>query len=125
MEQIGREEVDADPETARELAVDQLLERELALELPEEHRNASETAHSIDVSQLDLPRDAERTLRNAADAVLDEDYDGAREVLDGAFRTICEREHPDLREAGDQITACHLYEGEKRETRVDAPTADD
>jgi peptide/nickel transport system ATP-binding protein len=125
IEEIGPEEVDADHETARELAVDQLLERELALELPEEHRGENETAHSIDVAELDLPRDAEQTLRDAANAILDEDYDGAREVLDGEFQTICEREHPDLRVAGDQITACHLYEGEERKTRVGAPSADD
>jgi peptide/nickel transport system ATP-binding protein len=119
------DEVDADRTTAGELAVDQLLERGLALELPEEHRSANETPTSIDVAALDLPNDAKQTLRDAAEALLEADYDGAREVLDGSFETICERDHPDLREAGDQITACHLYEGEARKTRKGTPSADD
>ncbi|UPV73582.1 ABC transporter ATP-binding protein [Halorussus limi] len=123
-EQLGPEDVATSAETASGRAADELLEHGLSLELPEEHRPAGGTGTTVDLSQLDLPRDAESTLREAAERVVQSDYDGARDVLDGEFETICEREHPDLREAGPQITACHLYEGEEQKTRK-APSADD
>ena len=123
-EQLGPEDVETSGQTASGRAADELLEHGLSLELPEEHRPTSRTGTTIDPDQLELPNDAESTLREAAERVVQEDYDGARDVLDGEFETICEQEHPDLREAGPQITACHLYEGETQKTRK-APSADD
>ncbi len=123
-EQLGPEDIGISGETASGRAAEELLEHGLSLELPEEHRPASQTGTTIDPSQLDLPGDAENTLREAAERVVQDDYDGAREVLDGEFETICEQDHPDLRETGPQITACHLYEGESQKTRQ-APSADD
>jgi len=123
-EQLGPDDVDTSAETAAGRAADELLEHGLALELPEEHQSASETGTTVDPQRLDLPNDAERTLREAAERVVSGDYDAAREVLDGEFETVCARDHPELRTAGDQITACHLYDGERKETRK-APSADD
>jgi peptide/nickel transport system ATP-binding protein len=125
-EQLGPEDVDADPETATRQATDELLGYGLALELPEEHRPEGRTGTTVDTSELEIPADAESTLRDAAEKVVLGDYETAESVLDGEFQTICEQEHPDLREAGPQITACHLYEGESRETRkASPPNADD
>jgi len=123
-EQLGPEDVETSGQTATGRAAEELLEHGLSLELPEEHRPASQTGTTIEPGQLELPSNAESTLREAAERVAQGDYDGARDALDGEFETICEQDHPDLREAGPQITACHLYEGESRKTRQ-APSADD
>ena len=113
---------DLDPEEAVENAgrrsADAILERGLALELPEEHSLPEERSRTVDPSILDLPNDAERTLRAAAEKLLDDDYEGAKAELEGEFVSICEREHPDMREAGTRITACHLYEQEERDPVV-------
>ncbi|WP_276300716.1 ABC transporter ATP-binding protein [Halorussus lipolyticus] len=116
-EQLGPEDVQTSAETAGDRATEELLEHGLTLEIPEEHRPDVATGADVDLRQLELPSDAEQTLREAAERVVNEDMDGAREVLDGEFPTVCEQDHPELRTAGDQITACHLYEGEERKTR--------
>ncbi|WP_137287139.1 ABC transporter ATP-binding protein [Halorussus salinisoli] len=119
---------DLDPEEATESvgreSPDAILERGLALELPEEHTLADESSRSVDPSVLDLPGDAERTLRDAAEKLLGGDREGAKAELEGEFVSICEREHPDMREAGSRITACHLYEEEETD-RVVAPGTSD
>ncbi|WP_135829057.1 ABC transporter ATP-binding protein [Halorussus halobius] len=106
--------------------VDAVLGRGLALDLPEEHSLPGEKAgaHSVDPSALELPSDAERTLRSAAEKLADGDHDGSRAELDDEFVSICEREHPDMREAGTRITACHLHETEEADPVV-APGASD
>ncbi|WP_115862317.1 ABC transporter ATP-binding protein [Halorussus litoreus] len=119
---------DLDPEEALENAgrdsVDAILERGLALDLPEEHSLAGEDSHAVDPSAIDLPSDAERTLRRAAEQMLDDDPDAAAAELDGEFVSICEREHPEMRETGTRVTACHLYETEERDA-VAAPGSSD
>ncbi|WP_135826936.1 ABC transporter ATP-binding protein [Halorussus ruber] len=122
--QLGPEDVQASPGTAGDRSVEELLEHGLTLEIPEEYRPDVATGADVDLRQLDLPSGAESTLREAAERVVNDDVDGAREVLDGEFSTVCAQDHPELRTAGDQITACHLYEGEARKTRK-APSADD
>jgi peptide/nickel transport system ATP-binding protein len=108
---LTAEDVIADEETADEQALaDELLSHGLSLEVPEEHRIESETATTIDLASLDLPRDAEETLRSAARALVAGDREAATAELDGAFETICAKEHPADRETGQQTTACHLYE---------------
>jgi len=108
---LAVEDAIADPETADEQALaDELLSHGLSLEVPEEHRVESETATTIDLASLDLPRDAEETLRSAARALVEGDREAATAELDGAFETICAKEHPVDRETGQQTTACHLYE---------------
>ncbi|NEU56713.1 ABC transporter ATP-binding protein [Halorussus sp. MSC15.2] len=124
-EQLDPEDVGIGPGTPPDRAADELLEHGLALELPEEHKSEGERGTTIEWQRLDIPQDAEQTLRETARRVVDGDYDAAREILDGEFETICAREHPDLRTAGDQITACHLYEGEHQETRRARSNADD
>jgi peptide/nickel transport system ATP-binding protein len=105
---------DIDPEELVEelgrRSADAILERELALELPEEHRLADKGSRSLDVSTLDLPTDAEQALRRAAEKLLDDDYDGAKAELEDEFVSVCEQDVPEMREAGSRITACHLYE---------------
>ena len=105
--EIDPEEIQT--EAGRE-SVDVVLERGLALELPEEHSLPEETGRTIDVSTLDIPTDADRTLRQAAEKLLDGDYDGAKAEVEDEFVSICERNPPEMREAGTRITACHLYE---------------
>ncbi|WP_128478048.1 oligopeptide/dipeptide ABC transporter ATP-binding protein [Halorussus pelagicus] len=122
-EQLGPEDVETSPETASGRAAEELMEHGLSLELPEEHRPASETGSRIDIETLDLPQAAETAIREAAERVVQSDYEGARDALDGEFQTICEHDHPDLREAGPQITACHLYESAAQTPK--APGADD
>ncbi|WP_132057551.1 ABC transporter ATP-binding protein [Halorussus amylolyticus] len=110
---------DLDPEEATENAAsestDAILERGLALELPEEHSLDAEASRSIDPSVLDLPADAERTLREAAERLLEGDFEAAKAEVEDEFESICERENPAVREAGTQVTACHLYEEEAGE----------
>jgi peptide/nickel transport system ATP-binding protein len=105
---------DIDPEEVVEEAgqrsIDAILERGLALELPEEHRLADKGSRSLDVAVLELPNDAEQTLRRAAEKLLDNDYDGAKTELEDEFVSVCEQDVPEMREAGSRITACHLYE---------------
>jgi len=105
---------DIDPEEVVEevgrRSADAILQRELALELPEEHRLADKGSRSLDVSILDLPTDAERALRGAAEKLLDDDYDGAKAELEDEFVSVCEQDVPEMREVGSRITACHLYE---------------
>ncbi|WP_433628140.1 ABC transporter ATP-binding protein [Halomicrococcus sp. NG-SE-24] len=108
--QLTVEDVDPDPETAdQRTVVDELLAHGLALEVPEEHRVATETSTTIDVDSLELPRRAENALRSAARDLVEGNDEDAGQQLDREFQTICEQEHPDLREAGTQRTACHLY----------------
>ena len=109
--QLTVDDVDTDPSTADErVLADELLSHGLALEVPEEHRVESESAKTIDVATLDLPRDAENTLRSAARALATGDQEDAETELEGAFETICAQENPGVRETGNQVTACHLYE---------------
>lgn len=104
-------------ETGRESA-DAILERGLALELPEEHTLSDESSHSLDPSVLDLSSSAEQTLRRAAEKLLDDDYDGAKAELEDEFVSICERDAPEMREADSRITACHLYDDATEDTVV-------
>jgi len=106
--------------------VDAVLARGLALDLPEEHSLPGEKsgAHSVDPSALNLSGDVERTLRNAAEQLVEGNHGNAKTELDGEFVSICEREHPDIRTAGTRETACHLYGVEDAES-VAAPGASD
>lgn len=99
-----------------------VLETGLALGVPEEHQLDGESVDRIDVSMLDLPADATQTLERAAEQLLDEEYDGARERLDGEFESICASERPSMRPAGSQTTACHLYEDVESERQVVSET---
>jgi peptide/nickel transport system ATP-binding protein len=107
-----------------------LLARELALDLPEEHRidadNGAMAGAGVNLSALDLSGDVERALRTAAGAVLDGDYERAEAELDEHFDSICDREHPDLRPAGEgggaEVAACHLYGRSAREAPAPNPT---
>lgn len=94
-----------------------LLGRELALDLPEEHAIAGEESGSgrINVSGLDLPSSVRSALKDAAEAVLADEYERAETALDGQITSVCERTHPDLRTADEQIAACHLYEADGTE----------
>jgi peptide/nickel transport system ATP-binding protein len=105
-------------------SADAILRRGLALELPEEHTLADEHSRTVDPSVLDVPTDAERTLRQAAEKLLEGDDERAKAELDGEFTTICERKHPEMREAGSRITACHLYEKEERDPAVTPEPSD-
>lgn len=106
-------------------AVEELLRRGLALDLPEEHRpdaaTATEARGSVALDRLDLPPDAESALRTATQAVLEDDYEQAEHALNERFNTLCEREHPDMRRSDDQITACHLYEPTEAESHPSPP----
>ncbi len=111
----------ADPDRA----VDRLLAHGLTLDVPEEHRaTADELTAGIDVTSLDLPGPAETRLEEAARQVLEEDYEGAAARFEDVYPTVCEERHPGMREAGEQLAACHLYE-EPRENRTVTPEASD
>ncbi|PSP62160.1 ABC transporter ATP-binding protein [Halobacteriales archaeon QH_8_64_26] len=131
---ISTEGIDADGDSAvggrASDPTEALLARELVLDLPEEHRIDAEggamAGVGIDPSTLDLSGDAERALRAAADAVLDEDYERAEAELNEHFDSICDRDHPDLRPAADgegtEVAACHLYGRSAREAPAPNPT---
>jgi peptide/nickel transport system ATP-binding protein len=91
--------------------VESLLSHELALDLPEEHALGGEQSGSgrVDIKQLDFSTSVRSALEDAAEAVLAGEYEQAEEALDGQITSVCEQAHPDLRDAGEQITACHLY----------------
>ncbi|WP_227354750.1 ABC transporter ATP-binding protein [Haladaptatus salinisoli] len=122
--ELDVEDVETDHVEQR-VAVDRLLETGLALELPEEHRLEGEGKGSVDVRTLDMPRRAENALRSAARDLLEGDVQAAEEQLDREFQTICEQQHPDLRRADEQITACHLYESSASNTETITPDASD
>jgi peptide/nickel transport system ATP-binding protein len=105
-------------------AAETLLAHELTLDLPEEHAIAGEQGadEKIDLGQLDLSSSARSTLRDAAEAVLADEYEQAESTLDERITSVCERTHPDLRAAGEQVTACHLYDPDGTESA--ANTAD-
>jgi peptide/nickel transport system ATP-binding protein len=109
-------ELDGDAETAADGAsrserVVDVLERGLRLDLPEEHLADGETTARVDLDDVDLPPDAEATLRTAAESLLDGDREAARATLDGEFVSVCETDRPELRPADGRDVACHLYDG--------------
>ncbi len=106
-------------------AVDRILELGLTLELPEEHQLPGEKTGTVDTNTLDMPRQAENALRSATRDLLDGDTEDAMEQLDREFSTICEQEMPQLREDGDQVTACHLYSPSTPNKEPVAPDASD
>ncbi len=115
----------AEEYTEQRDAVDRVLEIGLALELPEEHQVPGEQMGTIDIGSLDMPRQAESALRSATRDLLDGNREDAIEQLDRQFNTICEREVPELRESGDQVTACHLYGSSTPNKEPVAPDASD
>jgi len=86
-----------------------LLERELQLDVPDEHQLSTETEQGVDLSEIDLPAEARRALENAAAAVIDGDRTAAESALDGEFESICVTDRPELRPVGDREAACHLH----------------
>lgn len=121
---VTGEEVSADVDSSPNRAVAELLEHTLSLEVPEEHRAKSETGLTVDVGRLDIPQSAQNKLEDAAKELLDGDKEAAMETLEGEFQSVCEQQHPELRETEAQIAACHLYEESVGKEPV-APNADD
>jgi peptide/nickel transport system ATP-binding protein len=122
---VARREVDT--ESAEENGpgtdpTEALLAHELALDLPDEHAIAGEESASgrIDPTQLDLSTSARSTLTDAAEAVLADEYERAESTLDERITSPCERTHPDLRAAGEQTTACHLYGSDETNSAANA-----
>ncbi|WP_266076546.1 ABC transporter ATP-binding protein [Haladaptatus caseinilyticus] len=105
--------------------VDRLLETGLALELPEEHRLDAETDGRVDMSALDMPRQAENALRSVARDLIEGNVEDAQEQLDREFQTVCERSHPDLRRTDEQLAACHLFESSASNKEAVAPDVSD
>ncbi|WP_135825180.1 ABC transporter ATP-binding protein [Halorussus ruber] len=69
---------------------------------------------------------AERVLQDALSSLVDGEADAARDLLADEFETICEREHPDLRdtEAGHPA-ACHLHREAVEADAVRSQTPED
>jgi peptide/nickel transport system ATP-binding protein len=107
--------------------VEALLAHELALDLPEEHAIADEgsTSGRIDPAQLDLSPSARSDLEDAAEAVLADEHERAESTLDERITSPCERTHPDLRAAGEQTTACHLYGNDGTDSAASATDSAD
>ncbi|WP_423745265.1 ABC transporter ATP-binding protein (plasmid) [Haladaptatus sp. SPP-AMP-3] len=106
-------------------AVDAVLETGLSLELPEEHQADGERMGTVDVDSLDIPRQAENALRSATRDLLDGNEEDAMEQLNREFSSICERSSPELRQSGEQTTACHLYDSSPSNREAIAPDASD
>ncbi|WP_231183739.1 ABC transporter ATP-binding protein [Haladaptatus sp. DYF46] len=106
-------------------AVDAVLETGLSLELPDEHQIAGDGRGTVDIDSLDLPRQAENALRSATRDLLEGNEEDAMEQLDRMFNSICERQSPELRQSGDQVTACHLYGSSVANRETIAPDASD
>jgi len=110
-------DVDLDSETA----VTMLLERELALDIPQEHRMEDESPESgVNLDRLEMPPDVMDTLRSAAGDALQENYEAALDRFEGVPRSICSREHPGYRTAAGRQAACHLYEGQPEDSLTTA-----
>ncbi len=90
-------------------SVDELLERGLVLDLPEEFQAEGESTDSIDLNTLGLTDFVEETLRRAAATWLDESNEEALTLLQQHSQSVCTREAPEMRSVGTQQTACHLY----------------
>jgi peptide/nickel transport system ATP-binding protein len=115
LQDLEPEDLDLPEDAPREDVVEQMVARGVALDVPEEHRLEDEDpAVGVDLSRVELPSAAEQMLRAAAGDIIDEGYGAAYERLDDEFRSVCELVHPEMRAAGDQQTACHLY-GEEPE----------
>ncbi|PSP75711.1 ABC transporter ATP-binding protein [Halobacteriales archaeon QS_1_68_20] len=119
------EDVDLPESASEERVIDALMERGLALDVPEGHRmEAEDPKEGVDLSTVDLPSDAERILREAAQDLIEEEHEAAYERLDDAYRSICENVRPDRRPVGGQSTACHLYGSDEQRRTAEPPTAD-
>jgi peptide/nickel transport system ATP-binding protein len=102
--------------------VQELISRGLALDVPEEHQLEDETVDTIDPAVLDLPTDAQRLLKESAEEVMEDNFEGARELLSDEFESICMTDNPEMRQVGKETTAsCHLYEPSQSES--EAPEA--
>jgi peptide/nickel transport system ATP-binding protein len=80
---------------------------------PDEFADASSLRDAYDLpDRLDDPdAEAEAELAAALDVLLDGRTAAAADRLSEAFPTVCEREHPSLREtAADRRAACHRHE---------------
>ncbi|WP_435335463.1 ABC transporter ATP-binding protein [Haloarchaeobius sp. TZWWS8] len=77
-------------------------------------------------AEFDLPDElasdeAESTLSEAVDRLLEERDEQATSLLEAEFRTVCERRAPDLEGVDDRhVAACHLVEPEA-ETEAEEP----
>ncbi|MFT4932501.1 MAG: peptide/nickel transport system ATP-binding protein [Natronomonas sp.] len=107
-------------------AVRMLLERELALDVPQEHRQVDESPEAgVDVDRLSIPPDAMETLRQAARNALQENYEAALDRIGEEYRSVCATEHPGFRTAAGRQTACHLYDGETEDSLTSATSSAD
>jgi len=115
LHELDPADLDLPEDAPREDVVERMVARGVALDVPEEHRLEDEDpAVGVDLSRIELPDAAEELLRAAAGDVIDDGYRAAYDRLDDEFRSVCELVHPEMRTAGDQQTACHLY-GEEPE----------
>jgi len=114
--ELDADDLDLPDDADRETVVEKLVARGVALDVPEQHRLPDEDPTvGVDLSRVELPADAEGTLRAAAGDVADGDHAAAYDRLDDQYRSVCELVHPEMRQADTQQTACHLY-GEPPET---------
>jgi peptide/nickel transport system ATP-binding protein len=114
---IGPDDVDADGTDPTDQGVEELLDVALSLDIPEEFQMQRSGGRSIDVTRLDVPGHTEQSLRSAARAVLQEDYESGLEILDD-YPTICERESPEPRTVDGRSVACHLHGSEATADRT-------
>ncbi|MFB6221628.1 MAG: ABC transporter ATP-binding protein [Halolamina sp.] len=119
-ESIGLERENTDETTL----TDELMSSGLRLEVPEQHRAEGETITGIDPGAIDLPVDVRRMIREACEAIAAGNEEEARDIVEGEFVSLCEREPTELIDVGGQSAACHLYDEEKPpETAADPPAA--
>ena len=115
-------EIDLDSDEA----VEMLLERELTLDVPQEHRKADESPErGVDLDRIDMPPSVMETLREAARDALQDNHEEALERFGEEYRSVCDQVHPGYRTAAGRQTACHLYDGQPDDSLAAATSSAD
>jgi peptide/nickel transport system ATP-binding protein len=115
--QIGPDDALVDEDAATDRKVESILDTGVTLDIPDEFQMQFAEDQSVGLEEMDLPRTAREDARSAARSVLEGEYEAAMAELDD-YRTICETEHPTLRDVEGRSVGCHLYEGERTEDPV-------
>jgi len=98
----------------------QLRADDIDVEKIRENAGAEDAVREEIRTEFDLPQrisdpEVEETLGRALDRIVDDDVEGAADLLDEEFVTPCEKTHPEYTEHGDgHISACILHDDQVR-----------
>lgn len=120
-DRVGTQDIDI--EAVREFVV---AENEAKQDPAEVTQKELETAirEEFDIPDQLSNSAAESVLSEAFEYVIDEDFQRANELLVEEFETVCERNHPELRETeAGHPAACHLHNGQADVRETESPAS--